>query len=201
MSHTDKDAPAWVRNAENGVIRHDHRHGVCVAETFDDARAYAGGFSRWGHHRVCRKYVEEFHTCTKAEPERPRSYFSRYFGYGVAEDKICWNRWFDRELHVHRSTQCLGHYTRRYDADAECVCDTWSERPTCTFEYTVKHRYYTTSTPDPDWERRVHYGPRRRAARDTLRELTKEYNAGSDISEDVIARREIDVRGRLPYWD
>lgn len=116
-----------------------------------------------------------------------------------------------REYHIHHSRR-WGIHDRDGICDLEAAKafrgDTYRQRHELGYHFNCgtevggwTFRYYTTSSPDPRWERYVHYGPHRRTARETLNNLAREYNAGSDIDEDAVARRGVDIRGRLPYWD
>jgi hypothetical protein len=186
MARTDKDRPWWVvQHQENNPIKHDHRHGECVEETFETSRGYAHNRHRYGHCKNCRKYTTIEYTCTKAEPYRGR------YGYGT---QTCWVRvctcpipdsW-KSELHGCENrewTGCIGHTRRDFDASIPCVCDDFPPDPTCCRSYTYDYPWTRGGAPS-SYVHVVWTGPERARERDGLRALAKEFNATGGIEDD-----------------
>lgn len=194
MSRTDKDQPDWVRNHDNGVIDHDHRHGECRVETLEQLRE-RNVSRRTRRHRRCRKFVPHTWRCGEDLGYYRHDCPSRRASFAW-DERLERYRYFDGP-----PPPCPGHEGTRYDPDVPCSCDAVPEPPPCTVAWTVRTRYYTTSTPPPGWERETLYGPQRVAVRDVLGELAKEWNATGEVDEDAVARHGVDIYGRLPYWD
>lgn len=88
MSRTDKDIKYTLFRSLYGHIEHDHRHGVCVEETQEDALV----FSWWALPYECRSMqCNHTHATCTYNVDRP-SYYGRGWDHPNKEDRnVYWN--------------------------------------------------------------------------------------------------------------
>jgi hypothetical protein len=188
VSRTDKDRPYRVRILDDPTIHHDHTLGVCRV---------GNRYERWSrnraHWRHCAKRVTVHYTCTKDDPERPRSH--RWYSYLERLNKpVCWSSvcacpipdaW-RAEPHActHRvRTQCLGHTRVERDDSIPCACDDFPPPETCYYVSPADSEHFSMfggGGVPRDFVNATWHGPERRRERDSLGQIARDFNANHD---------------------
>lgn len=176
MSKTDKTDPAWLQEYLYGRVKHDHRSGVCLEETFEAARPSSGPWRAGRHH---------WRNCPKRE----------VIAIDCPCDNTCWH-WVRAQAQQilvrgpwgweRRPVNCPPHRHERVvvHTDVPCVfCDNKLAVPTCTRDipmgYIAKVRRLYGDGPDREFRNKWEAAARR-AARDTLRCAARDYNTNGD---------------------
>ena len=225
MSHTDKDKPLWVQNAEHGVIDHDHTRGVCIV--LNDQRDRWGG---WRHHfgKRCKKRVLVEFEChpEKVNGKRqlvfPEDIELPQYRYGYStrlNTDACWvwtcdcpfetskygtriyedSSWGHRLFCEHRYfVKCRGHSFTETDDSIPCSCDAKPEAATCTPAWGFGRHFFYGGIPS-DFVRQHYHCPERARER-KLRDMAREYNAYGDIEDDDFENRQARNSMRWVYW-
>ncbi len=181
MSRTDKDRPYRIREFFGGEVKHDHRNGECVIETFTDAKAgYLGRY----HYSRCNKRSRVPDDCPGA-------------GWGWGQCRIATKAYSELDIYERlrysrdpSRFKCDTQHTKFvYDPDAPCTgCDDIEARRRVTCEYTMpadKRAYYRYASPPPAWfVKHVYHSPMRRDARDVLRGAARDYNTYGETDAD-----------------
>lgn len=224
MSRTDKDRPHWVATIQdgNGAIDHDHRNGVCVEETLENAKRRNGSHYAYGRHHNCNKSVRIEFGChvSKATGRRvvawdnPDAEDFRYIRDMYRNQPPCWSRICDCNHGMYDylermycdskyNTKCFGHYAIVRDNSVPCTCDDYPEVPTC--ELTAPDnsrggwRRYTWGGV-PTWYCREVYHRPERARERKLNDMAREYNTYGDIEDDDFVNRQARNEARWMWW-
>lgn len=180
MSRTDKDRPSYVKRFDETLgsyVQHNHRSGECRVETFDQARAWAGGYrGSWRHYRRCKKREVVTYLCTPQNPEERHS-------PGSYRRVKCWSRqWVGSSTYDwgYVKLQCPGHRKQVIHPEIPCSCDEpRPEPPTCDWATGSAAGYAWWRHGVPKWYIDNNWNnPERVRERDDLREAVKLANAG-----------------------
>lgn len=203
MSRTDAHRPGWVQQFDPDVpasIRHDHRSGRCVEETFEYARwnatqRFGGGRHYYGR---CDKYEAYAYECPQdheAVPTRTGCYtvWSAYNSWQSAM------RDYERDKYWFYSAprwRFPEHEHTRYKFHADWSCETCvaqPEVPTCDLYFDRGYGWQVSKVygDHPNREdRRLYYnGPERRRVRDVLHGAARDWNANGDTDVEPDTRQ------------
>lgn len=206
MSRTYAHRPAWVQKYDNEssiptAVRHDHRNGECVVETFEYARADAGGaYKHWRHSRNCKKREVVTHYCTRKNPEYRGSYPPNRYSL------MCWSSSYDYLDGAFTSVRCAGHEKLVMHDEIPCSCDLPRPAvPTCTVDWTWRYYHMVTKIygdhVPSDRATAEWYGPERVRVRDELRKARALYRADPDDDFDFdFPNPQHKHRSSYSYW-
>ncbi len=223
MSRTDKDRPWWVINhQDHNDIDHDHRNGICVEETLELAKFYAGGRGYRPKHK-CKKVVRVDFECyprkvngkrqilfTVEVPESPYPW-NRY--HDKNRKKSCWSEtcdcghapdaWTERYYCQDKyRTECFGHWYSYRDNSINCDCDNWPKTATCNLYARDTRGGYSRYTWGgvPNSFVRTNYHKPERARERELKNMVREYNAYGDIEDSDFFNRQARNSSHWYYW-